>query len=632
MGVTLADGTADIAIEGNNIHDLGGGGIGAGTSRGKNITRRPYTSLGPIPQANEYRGYRIANNHIHHCGTDYFDAVGIVAATVRQSVVAHNLVHDVAYSGVVVEGYVPNDEPALAGDNTIEYNHVYNVMKVCNDGAGIYVVLPQTGRGAVIRHNLVHEVQTNPYNGRTGHSFGVYLDVESKNYHLQNNVVCRCANGPLHFCGAKREDNTWSDNVFQAEGTSARELIEAMEAQAGLEPAYRRALLRTESPRIPAAATADETPQPRLPKNYTIPIIDISNETNRRVIVAQGTKDIYHGHPATLLMPDGKTLWVVWTYGHGGPCGPLKRSNDGGLTWSELLDVPENWKTARNCPTIHRLVAPDGKARLVVLASGCRSFSEDDGRTWSPMAPTGINWGVPPLTVEPIENGRTLLTWCHIGAPDGLDASPLSVWQAASHDGGLTWGEARMICIVEGKDKTVYKNPKRGFNRNIDGADPCEPSCVRSPDGKQLLLLMRENRRRLNSLYMVSNDEGKTWSAPKELTASLTGDRHRPRYVPDGRLMLVMRDTARESPTLRHFVAWVGTYDDIVNGREGQYRVKLLHSYADFDCGYPGLEVLLDGTLVATTYIKYRPGPEKNSIVSVRFKLSELDARLKRKK
>ncbi|MBN2295953.1 MAG: hypothetical protein JXM70_26210 [Pirellulales bacterium] len=107
-------------------------------------------------------------------------------------------------------------------------------------------------------------------------------------------------------------------------------------------------------------ANAEETLQPKLPKKYTIPVIDISGETARRVIVAQGTEDIYHGHVDTLLMPDGKTIWAVWTYGHGGPCGPIKRSDDGGLTWSELIDVPENWKTIRNCPTIHRLNAPDG--------------------------------------------------------------------------------------------------------------------------------------------------------------------------------------------------------------------------------------------------------------------------------
>jgi len=45
------------------------------------------------------------------------------------------------------------------------------------------------------------------------------------------------------------------------------------------------------------------------------------------------------------------------------------------------------------------------------------------------------------------------------------------------------------------------------------------------------------------------------------------------------------------------------------------------------DCGYAGLEVLPDGTFVATTYIKYTPGPEQNSIVSVRFELSELDVK-----
>ncbi|HYH56631.1 MAG TPA: hypothetical protein VD772_08475, partial [Anseongella sp.] len=59
---------------------------------------------------------------------------------------------------------------------------------------------------------------------------------------------------------------------------------------------------------------------------------------------------------------------------------------------------------------------------------------------------------------------------------------------------------------------------------------------------------------------------------------------------------------------------------------KGQYRIKLLHSYKGGDCGYPGLELLPDSAFVATTYVKYRPGPEKNSVVSVRFKLSETDA------
>jgi hypothetical protein len=50
------------------------------------------------------------------------------------------------------------------------------------------------------------------------------------------------------------------------------------------------------------------------------------------------------------------------------------------------------------------------------------------------------------------------------------------------------------------------------------------------------------------------------------------------------------------------------------------------------DTGYAGLELLPDGTFVATTYIKHKPGPEKHSVVSVRFKLDEIDKKLKARK
>lgn len=65
-----------------------------------------------------------------------------------------------------------------------------------------------------------------------------------------------------------------------------------------------------------------------------------------------------------------------------------------------------------------------------------------------------------------------------------------------------------------------------------------------------------------------------------------------------------------------------------VGTEEGQYRIKLLHSHAGSDCGYPGLELLPDGAFFATTYIKYRPGKEKHAVVSTRFALDELDSQL----
>ncbi|MGI6391306.1 MAG: hypothetical protein ACOX7Q_14130 [Kiritimatiellia bacterium] len=77
-------------------------------------------------------------------------------------------------------------------------------------------------------------------------------------------------------------------------------------------------------------------------------------------------------------------------------------------------------------------------------------------------------------------------------------------------------------------------------------------------------------------------------------------------------------------------MAWVGTYDDIRQGRPGQYRVKLLHGYTLFDLGYPGMELLPDGTIVATTYLKYWNDARKHSVVSTLFKLAETDALLRK--
>jgi hypothetical protein len=111
-----------------------------------------------------------------------------------------------------------------------------------------------------------------------------------------------------------------------------------------------------------------------------------------------------------------------------------------------------------------------------------------------------------------------------------------------------------------------------------------------------------------------------------ELPAALTGDRHQARYAPDGRLFITFRDTTLESPTKGDWVGWVGTWDDLVKRKEGQYRVRLMRNYKGADCCYPGLEVLRDGTFVATTYGHWVPG-EQPYISSVRFRLAELDAR-----
>lgn len=363
--------------------------------------------------------------------------------------------------------------------------------------------------------------------------------------------------------------------------------------------------MKTILPPLLALATSAVAP--------ALPIVDLSGDASRHVVIAQGTPDVYQGHPTTLLMPDGKTMFVVWTHDHGGPCGPLKRSDDGGLTWSELLPVPDNWSTVKNCPAIYRLADPQGVSRLFVFAGQGpdramhQSISTDEGKTWSPMQSNGLVCVMPFCTIVPVDGGKRLLGLTNIRRP-GETQDPKSniVAQSESTDGGLTWRPWRIL---------------------VDHGDlkPCEPEVVRSPDGTQLLCLLRENVRTAPGHFITSSDEGRTWSTVKPLPPGLHGDRHKAVYAADGRLVICFRDMGAASPTKNHFVAWVGRYEDIIGGRDGQYKIKLLHSHKGSDCGYPGLELLPDGTFVATTYVKYRPGPEKNSVVSARFTLAETD-------
>lgn len=363
---------------------------------------------------------------------------------------------------------------------------------------------------------------------------------------------------------------------------------------------------------VAAFVTAEEKPD--------LPIIDLSDQKQRQTVIAAGTEQVYQGHPTTTLLADGKTILCVWCVNHGGAAGPMARSEDGGKTWTRIDDtLPEGFKTHQNCPSIYRMTDPAGKERLWVFsaAKGTRQgpgmpsiMSEDAGRTWKEMPPLGFRCVMTFSSIVRLKDGRYLGLY-HKG-PEGADKPPLEVLQTITDDGGFTWSEPKVVASVAGKN-------------------PCEPFVFRSPDGSELCCVMRENTHKERSLVMFSRNEGATWSTPVNTCWGLTGDRHAGVFTKDGRLVIAFRDQALNSPTRGHFVAWVGTYDDIKNSRPGQYRVKLLHSHATrvSDCGYPGMELLPDGTIVATTYVKYAPGREKHSVVSVRLDLQATDALLK---
>jgi hypothetical protein len=361
-----------------------------------------------------------------------------------------------------------------------------------------------------------------------------------------------------------------------------------------------------------SAAAADQ------PQSSGVTAIDLNDQTFRQVVVDREPGQ-YLGHPTTCLLEDGKTMLCVYPKGHGRGGIVYKRSSDGGLTWSDRLPTPESWATSLEVPTLHRVIGPDGKKRIIMwsgLYPARLAVTEDDGAAWSELKPVG-DWGgiVVMGFVEPLKTGKGhYLAMFHDDGrffpKNGKRTDTVKLYKTFSKDGGLTWSQPEV----------VYQS---------SAVHLCEPGCIRSPDGKRMAVLLRENSRRKNSHVIFSDDEGQTWSEPRETPLTLTGDRHTGKYAPDGRLFISFRCISPTSKRAERkfegdWAAWVGTWDDIVNGRDGQYTVRLKDNTKGYDTSYPGVEILPDGTLVTTTYGHWIEG-EQPYILSVRLKLEELD-------
>lgn len=350
----------------------------------------------------------------------------------------------------------------------------------------------------------------------------------------------------------------------------------------------------------------------------SIPLIDLAGQHERQVVVDREPGQ-YLGHPTTVLMDDGMTMWCVYPRGHGrGPI-IMKKSDDGGLTWSGRLKTPRNWVTSQETPTLYRVRDTNDSERLI-LFSGLypirMASSDDGGEHWSDLEPIGSYGGIVANADLAQRADGTLVSWFHDDGrfieAYGREHAKLEGWpsgfvvyQIESADAGRTWSDPEVVA-------------------HRSDVQLCEPGLVLSPDGKTWALLLRENARKKNSFVIFSEDSGASWSEPRELPDALTGDRHQAVYAPDGRLFISFRDMDQQSATRGDWIAWVGTWNDIVEGNNGQYRVRLEDNKHPWDCAYPGVVVLEDGTIVTTTYGHWTEG-ERPWILSVRLRLDEVD-------
>ena len=380
----------------------------------------------------------------------------------------------------------------------------------------------------------------------------------------------------------------------------------------------------------------------KAPESAGLPVLELSADAWRQTFVAQGTKETYEGHPTTLLSDDQRTMFCIWTPGHGGAVSRLARSDDGGRSWTRIDELlPADYVASNlNCPTLQKIKGPDGKTRYFAFScklkpetdEGGRKLtkaerlaglgilmSEDDGRTWRELpSQPHLSAGMPPTGLMQLKDGTTALfgqVRCNRAVKTDGPNDDQEIWMSVSRDGGFTWGEARVVASKPG--------------RNL-----CEPCCLRSPDGRSLALLMRDNRHTGPSAISFSHDEGKTWSEPRDTQPGLTGDRHEAIMLPDGRYFIAFRNRHIGDPLYGQFMAWVGTWNDLVRGGKGQCRVHLLKHHGkpgrwpgnEIDTGYSGVELLPDGTIVCTTYTIAADDGRQSSVVSMRLNVKELTA------
>ncbi len=105
---------------------------------------------------------RILNNYIHDVCVEYKGGVGIFVGYTEGTVIAHNEICRLPYSGISIGwGWGWNDvgnfygftTPTPARNNRIEYNYVHQVMQEMRDGNAIYTLGSQPGSS--IRYNHI---------------------------------------------------------------------------------------------------------------------------------------------------------------------------------------------------------------------------------------------------------------------------------------------------------------------------------------------------------------------------------------------------------------------------------------------------------------------------------------------
>ncbi|MDB6093549.1 MAG: hypothetical protein JWM32_1111 [Verrucomicrobia bacterium] len=192
-GIEFGPGCRDCSAVGNEIHDLGAGGIRAG---GADLDGLGERRTGDI---------RITDNHIHHIGRVFHQGIGVLLGNAADCVVAHNHIHDTCYTGISL-GWTWGFRDTITRNNVVENNLIHDIgAGLLSDMGGIYTLGIQPG--TILRGNHLHHIWSHDYGG-----WGVYLDEGTSYVVVEHNLVhdTKDASFNIHY----GHENIVRNNIF----------------------------------------------------------------------------------------------------------------------------------------------------------------------------------------------------------------------------------------------------------------------------------------------------------------------------------------------------------------------------------------------------------------------------------
>jgi hypothetical protein len=268
-GLELGDGSQGDVVTGCIFTDISGNGL----------------ELGGVDQPEALppqltRDNRILNNHFYNIGAEFHGGIGIVVGYAQRTVIAHNQIDHVPYSGISIGWGGWPDKVKQAGvannsaGNVIAANLIFDHMLILADGAGIYtqgLTGPSLAAGERVSGNVVRD--------QYGSGHAIYSDNGSCNLTIAGNVMYHTNHdnwGGRHrdyYPGHQGEVNdpiTLSGNYWQqgdpdgdAQNVryehnhligSLAEVPTPVLAAAGLEPPFRHRLAEPSGPAAPPEA------------------------------------------------------------------------------------------------------------------------------------------------------------------------------------------------------------------------------------------------------------------------------------------------------------------------------------------------------------------------------------------